>query len=94
MSYSFNVRAGTKAEAKALVASKLAEVVATQPSHERDQAQANAAAASFIDCLDDDDARDIAVTVNGSVGWSGAWGTDHLVTSAGVSVSAYFVAKE
>ena len=95
MSYSFIVRAASKAEVKALVASKLAEVVATQPSHQHDQAQANAAASAFVDCLGDDDTRDIAVNVNGSVGWSGGcWGEGHTVTSASVSVSAYLVAKE
>lgn len=94
MSYSFNIRAATKAAAKALVASKLAEVVANQPSHQHDQAQANAAASAFIDCLGDDDTRDISVSVNGSVGWSGTWGDGHAVTSAGVGVNAYFVPKE
>lgn len=67
MSYSFSVRAATKAEAKEKVATELAKVVMQQPIHAVDQDQANAAATSFIDLLRDDETQDVMVSVNGSV---------------------------
>jgi len=67
MSYSFSVKAGTKSEAIEQVAAKLAEVVAAQPVHEADQVQANASASTFIGLLADDDTKDVAVSMNGSI---------------------------
>lgn len=88
MSYSFNVIAGTKAEAKAKVAAKLAEVVAQQPIHalERDQAQATADA--FIDLAPDRPEMDLSVSLHGSVGWSGTYPDAYEVThiSCGTSI--------
>jgi hypothetical protein len=94
MSYSFNIRAATKTAAKAAVAIKMAEVVSNQPSHALDQAQALATANAFIDLLPDNEAMDLSVSVNGSVGWTGSYGGDHVFTAASIGVSAYFVTKE
>lgn len=95
MSYSFNVRAASKALAKEAVAVELEKVVANQPSHRVDHVQALAAASAFIDVLANDDARDVSVSVNGSVGWSGQLSDeDPTFSSASVSVSAYLVARE
>lgn len=71
MSYSFNVRAATKALAKQAVTKELVKVVAAQPAHSVDALQAAAAAHAYIDLLDDSDTRHIVVTVAGSL--SGNW---------------------
>jgi len=72
MSYSFNVRGANKAEAKAAVAAKFAEIVQQQPIHARDAAAVQANADNAIDLLNDDDTRDISVSVNGSLSWFNA----------------------
>lgn len=95
MSYSFTVRAATKALAKEMVVAELAKVVASQSPHECDKEQAEAAASAFIDVLDDDMTKDVTVSVHGSVGWVGTWGTDPVsITNASVGVSAGLVTKE
>jgi hypothetical protein len=95
MSYSFGIRAATKALALAAVAAKLDEVVQSQPVHKADREQAQAAAEGFINVLKEDEAMDIAVTVNGSVSWRDV-GDDERgqLTSAAVGVQAYLVPKE
>lgn len=90
MSYSFSVRAATKAEASEKVAAELASVVASQPVHEADSKQAQAAADGFIGVIRDDETQDILVSVSGSVSWSGA--SD--INSASVNVNAYLAAKQ
>jgi hypothetical protein len=88
MSYSFNVRAANKAEAKAKVARQLAAVVETQPIHAADKDQAQAAAEAFIDLLHDDEGMEVNVVVNGSLGWRGQIDSPEF-SSSNVSVSAY-----
>jgi hypothetical protein len=94
MSYSFTVRAASKADVKQLVATELDKVVANQPSHEVDRAQAESAACAFVDALPDDDTKDVQVNVHGSIGWSGTWGVDHVVSHASIGVSASTVKRE
>lgn len=90
MSYSFQIRAATKAEAKEKVAIQMATIVQQQAVHAVDVEQARAAANAFIDVIDGDENRDVVVSMNGSVSLSG----DPLITSAAVSVTAYLSAKE
>ncbi len=95
MSYSFGIRAATKALAIAAVAAKLDEVVQSQPCHKADRASAQASAESFINVLKDDDTKDISVSVNGSVSWQNLGDDERMqISSASVSVSAYLVPKE
>lgn len=89
MSYSFSVRAATKAEAREKVALELSGVIASQPVHAADADQASAAANSFIDLLRDDETQDIAVSVSGSL-----WSSDAGLNQASISVSASLAAKE
>ena len=91
MSYSFSVRAASKAEAKTKAAAEFAKVLESQPSHVVDLAHAATAADAFIDVLPDDDGRDVILSCSGSVGWRGTWGVDHAVLSAGCSVYASLV---
>ncbi len=97
MSYSFSVRAASKAEAKDKVDAELAKVVESQAIHVRDRAQAQAVAEAFIDLLDDDETRDIDVNMHGSVSWrdtlvAGQEGEAVLI-AAGVAVSAMLITR-
>ena len=87
MSYSFQVRGATKAAVKLLVAAKLVEAVAAQACHERDQAQAQAAADAFIDLVVDDETKDIAVACSGSL--TGQWKDTDVVRIEGASFSVH-----
>src|ERR1700686_5471373 len=95
MSYSFGVRGATKDEVVKNIAVELDNVVAAQPIHLADRAQAQAAAEAFLGVLPEKDAdQDFYVSVSGSVGWKGLLGAaDHALTSASVNVSASLVAK-
>lgn len=91
MSYSFNVRAASKALAKVAVAAEFDKVVAIQPVHAQDRAQAIGNANAIIDLLVDDDTQDISVNCYGSVGWNWVEGADESsvpLTSVGVGASA------
>lgn len=89
MSYSFSIRAASKAEACAKVADELRKVVQAQPIHSRDQGQALGTAETFITLLKTDSTKDVAVSMNGSLSW-----IDDATTSASVTVSASLVTKE
>lgn len=68
MSYSFNVKAATKAAARAAVAKKFdEEVVKHQPSHKRDRDSVMANLDASLALLADDDSRDVVVMMSGSL---------------------------
>jgi len=93
MSYSFNVQAANKAEAKTAAAAKFDEVVASQPVHVADKEAALAAAGAFIDMLTDpDESQIISVSMNGSLGWNVPDPTSF--TGAGVGISAALLSKQ
>lgn len=70
MSYSFNVQAPTKEEAKAAVAAEFEKVLEGQPVHAADLPAARVAAAAFIDVLKDPtETEEVKVRVNGWVSW-------------------------
>jgi hypothetical protein len=85
MSYSFNVKAATKDEAKAAVVVGFDQVVANQPVHAADKAAVLANANTIIDLLGDNDAKDISVSCNGWVQWQST-SSDGIDTFTGVSV--------
>jgi hypothetical protein len=95
MSYSFSARGTTKAETIKNVSFELDKVVAAQPVHAADRAQAQAAAQAFLGVLPENvDGYDFYVSVSGSVGWKGSLSAaDQVLTSAGVNVSASLIAK-
>lgn len=93
MSYSFQARGKTKEETIAVVATKLAEVVAQQPVHAADKDQALAAATAFINLLPEDGEKDISVSVSGSLGWKDL-PAEQNITSAQVSTYAGLVKRE
>lgn len=88
MSYSFNIKAATKGDAKAAVLAKVDEIVAQQPVHARDRAAVLANAGTTIDLLADDDNKDIAVTCNGYVSWASGTVDDAAFNSVSISCSA------
>ena len=99
MSFSFTVlRADTKAEAKASVATELDQVVNSQPIHERGRDVAQALAEAFIDLLADDETKYITVSVSGSLSWQGSLEGMQLeavpLTGTSVSINAYHEARE
>lgn len=94
MSYSFGVRAATKEAVKTALRAKFAEIVAGQPCHQHDQAQALAAADAQVDLLATDDTKDVVISMNGSLmgHWSGSDVT--RIEGAAVSINAYLAQRE
>jgi hypothetical protein len=92
MSYSFSLKAVSKSAAKSAVAAEFDKVIESQPIHARDKEAALASAGAVIDLLADGDPRNIAVSVNGSLGWVETLRDDasNPLQSASVSVSAYY----
>lgn len=93
MSYSFNIRAASKAAALLAIAAKLDDVVAQQACHQVDRAQVQQVVDVFVGMLPDDDSRDVNVSVAGYV--SGSWNGAELVAlgSVSVSVAAALIAR-
>lgn len=84
MSYSFNVQAPTKAEAKEKIEAQFDAVLNSQPVHAADLPAARAAAAAFVDVLNEpNEAEQVKVRVNGYVSWRGA--ADFVSASFGVT---------
>lgn len=93
MSYSFSVRAPSKADALEAVRAELEKVVAGQAIHERDREQALSAAAGAIELLTDDAARDVTASVSGYLSWEGGIGPAAAITQANVAVTATLVVR-
>jgi hypothetical protein len=93
MSYSFNIKAPTKGDAKSAVLTKFDEIVEQQPVHARDRAAVLANAGSVIDLLADDDTKDIAVSCNGYVSWSSGGVAEAQFNTASIGCNAGHVAR-
>lgn len=92
MSYSFSARGVTKAEVLTKVSDELDKIVASQPVHQADRYQAQAAVEAFLEILPSNpDGKEFSVSVSGSVGWSGSDDADRVITVVGVNVSASLV---
>ena len=92
MSYSFTIRAASKAEAKAKVDAEMARVVEQQPDHAADRDVAITVSRAFVDMLRDREDMDIEVRVCGSLGWNHLPSAENL-TQASLSASAWHVAR-
>lgn len=66
MSYSFNVKADSKADALVKVAEKMSDVVAQQPVHVVDAATAKDAVKLMADLLEEEADKEFYIAVNGS----------------------------
>jgi hypothetical protein len=96
MSYSFSVKAATKAEVKEAVAKYFDDqVIAHQPVHARDRAAVLANANAVIDLLGDDETKDIHISCNGYVSWAVAGEQSEVpLTVASITASAGYVNRE
>lgn len=97
MSYSFTVKAATKALALEAVAAEMQKVVASQPVHARDEAAVNKNAAEIVALLPDDDTKDVTFGVNGYVSWSSAHqlgDPDFKLSAVSVAVSAALIDRK
>lgn len=92
MSYSIGAWGVTKVEVKEKLAAQFAQVLEGQPIHSADIEQAKAAANAFIDLLPNDPAKDIHVSVSGSVSWLGDLNMPNVV-GASVNIGASLVPK-
>lgn len=83
MSYSFNVRAKTKADALAKVSAKIDEVVAQQPIHAHDRQAVESHASTMLSLVGEPpENHQLSVSVNGS-----CWQRDGVFGGAGAGVS-------
>lgn len=89
MTYSFNVKADSKARAVDMVRARMSQVSQQQPVHNKDDLHVVATAKTFIGMLEDDDARDVQVSVNGSIST-----TEGGVQNVAVSLSAHLVNRQ
>jgi hypothetical protein len=88
MSYSFSVKASTKAELPALVKAEFDKVVASQPPHVADRKAAEDAVTAFVGVVRDPAANEsITVSVSGSVQWNDT--PARVFVGAGINISAY-----
>lgn len=92
MSFSFNVTAATKAQAKVRVSEEMAKVLSYCVEHAHDLHAAIAVGHAYIDLLKEDPTKDICVSMYGSLGYTFAPGAIDI-SSAGITVSAGHTAK-
>lgn len=89
MSYSFTVVGADKAAALVAVAREMEKVVQQQPVHAADRDAAERTAAAFVDLLPTDDTKDVSVSVNGWLQWTGsAQEENYSITSGSCTVTA------
>ena len=90
MSYSFQFKADTKAEAGFKIALELDNVVLAQPTHAADRDAAVDAARAFVAILKEPaEGECIGVSMTGSLSWRDA----DTFTGASVNISAYIAPK-
>lgn len=85
MSYSFGVKAATKAEAYDACVAAMENVVLSQPSHAQDREQALANAKAALDLLPEVADKDVSVSMSGYL--SGTWVSNDVTDLTGVSIS-------
>jgi hypothetical protein len=88
MSYSFSVSGKDKAEALEKITQALETTVQAQPVHSGDIAEAQATAEAFVGLLADDDTRNVAVSMSGSI-----WQNEQGVQQCSIRVDANFTAR-
>lgn len=94
MSYSFAVSGATKVLALAAVASALDKVVADQPVHANDRAQAEAAVEALVAIArEPGEGEELRVNVAGSLGWSKVEPAHGEFTNASLNINVGVFAK-
>lgn len=90
MSYSFQFKASTKEEARATFAQEFDAIVAMQPAHAKDYAEALANFNAVVDLLSDDETQVICVACHGSISY---YTDPEKIMGAQISASAWHVPK-
>lgn len=96
MSYSFSVRAHSKAMAKELAANEFARVVDTQPEHAADVPAAKAFTEAAVGAIDDsvlNETTSLAIEVSGSVSWKYEDAAAKPITGCGFNARIYLVPR-
>jgi len=94
MSYSFSVRKPTKAEAIVAAHEEFDKIVKAQPIHAHDIGTALSAANGAIQHLPDDEARDVLVSMSGSVAIRGTYPDDYKLAGVTTNVNAALVDRD
>lgn len=89
MSYSFGVKGADKLRAIEQVRAELDKIVDSQPVHKHDRHLVQSAVSAFLSPLAQDDTRDVAVAVNGSI-----YVTDAGVQSVNCNIAVQLVPRE
>jgi hypothetical protein len=94
MSYSFNITAANKGEAKQKASENLDAQTKGQPAHDCDRETVRTALGGMIDAMGDNDDRDVKVECYGHAG--GHWDSTGLVEvrEANVTIKVSTVARE
>lgn len=93
MSYSFNVKAASKAEAKAAAVAKVEEIVFQQGIHSRDREAIISNINLAVDLLQDDDSRDVSITANGYLSFGGGSNEEAPISQVSISAGAGLVPR-
>lgn len=98
MSYSISARAASKALALAALATTFDEnVIPHQSIHKHDREQALATAAAMASLVPDDDTKDVSITLNGYLTWTGSGTAEPApenFVGASVGATVSLVARE
>lgn len=90
MSYSFNVLANSKAEARQKAVVEFDKVATAQPEHKADRDQALAALDAFLDIVSPAaDDNTISVSMSGSLGWQHDRPGLYIGAGLNISVRSY-----
>lgn len=90
MSYSFNITASSKDEAKVKASQEFDSIVVAQPNHAKDRSLALANISAAIDLLDDEPTQDIRVEAWGSLSWQI---DPNQIIAATIHAAAWYVPK-
>jgi formaldehyde-activating enzyme involved in methanogenesis len=93
MSFSFTVRGATKALTLAAVAAEMSKVVEVQPAHGRDEPAVNATAEAYVGLLPENADRDVVVSVNGWLQYTGPADAPEIL-SANLTVNTHYADRE
>lgn len=94
MSFSFTLKAPTKRDLKRLVNHEMAGVVVACPEHARDMMTAVHTAHAMIEQIQQDEAPEVGISMNGSL--TGLWVDGELVrcAHASIGISTYTIKAE
>lgn len=94
MSYSFGVKAASKAEALAKAEEEFKNVVRGQPVHAHDEDAARKAREQACELVPEaPEGQDFAISCSGSISWRGTYPNSHQVVGVSINVYAAHTSK-